>query len=203
MQHERIRLGHLHQPPAGVRIEPVVELDRADVGDDRHVRSVAADLERGRELRLLPRRPHRAEPDRPAPRLGRFRQAAVDASRLVRPARHRADEQGRLELAAEPAGGEVHLLPVQLRQRLMLEAVAVEACSAGRPALHLLLEADPDMLGLARARILASGLAIRFRHRVPHPSLFGLRRRPAPAFRVPIIPAQVPQGQMALLSAST
>jgi isopentenyl-diphosphate delta-isomerase len=64
MQDERVGLDHLHSPPALVQPEAVVELHRADIGEDEGMGRGAADLVGGREGRVEDGRALRTDANR-------------------------------------------------------------------------------------------------------------------------------------------
>jgi hypothetical protein len=136
----------------------IVELDGAEVREERHVRGQLAHAEGRGDGVGLQRRALRADAHGHAARLGRLRQPAVDRLQARRATGHRGDEERDAEGPAEEGARGRHGLQVQLGQRAVAEAVALQPGRELRA--DRLLEVDADVVELALGRAGARALAL-------------------------------------------
>ncbi len=144
MEDERVGVDHADGGFAGLEAEAVVQLHRAEVGQEGDRGGGVADAERGGVRRVFEGLALRSHGERDARPLRAEGEVPVDRRRRRRPARHRRDEQRRGQGLAEETHARVDLVEVELRQRLVLEDVIVERVPGG---LHARLKGEGEMLG--------------------------------------------------------
>ena len=149
MDDERIRADHVHRAAGMVAAIGGEELGGAEIGEQQHIRRSLAQFAAESTGRAgLHRDALRADAEGDAQRLRRLGKVRVDGLGARRPAGHGGDKERRLQPAAEQAGGEVHRIEAQLRERAVDEAPAVESrIHAGGHAIAG--ENDVDMVFLA------------------------------------------------------
>ena len=171
VQHQRVGADHLHGAPTVLDAIAVVELHRAEVGEQRHRRRGVPHQKGLRQRGALERLALRADADRDPDPLGGEREILVDARCGPGAAGHAGDEQRRGEPLAEELDGGVDRREVELGQRAMLEVPVVEEA---RLELHALLEREPKVLRLAIALERRDRLALsgpRHHHRLARRAL--------------------------------
>ena len=143
---ERVRAHRLEGLLDLRRVDPVVELHRADVAEEQgQLRRRLLHGEARGELGLDDHRALRAEGHAHAdPRRG-LRQRAVHLAGAIGPAGHRPDQDGRPQRLAAELRGQVHVLEVQLGQRVHLEGEPPEA-DGRAPGADLLVQDDVEVM---------------------------------------------------------
>ena len=152
-------------------------LDRAEIGQQQHVGGDFAQPIRLGQGRVQQHRPLRPDPDREAVLLRRRSEREVDLAGLGRAAGHAGDQQRRLELTAEQLERRIHLVPRELRERLVQQLHVREQRPA--PRLDVFADTQLEVLELAPRDVT---------HRRPPSAKL---RMPAPERGMPK-PSQVP-----------
>ena len=149
-------------------------LHRAEVGQQQHVgRHVAQSIRLG-QGGIEQHRPLRTDPDAEAVLLRGRSEREVDLAGLRRAARHAGDQQRRLQLTAEQLDRWVHLVPRELRQRLVQQLHVLEQRAA--PRLDVFADTQIEVLELA-GRDVAHRRTPSAKRRVPDPD--GGRPKPS------------------------
>jgi hypothetical protein len=107
VQDERVGPDHIHGAAAMIQRVAMIELDRAQVGEQQNVRRDFSHLERGGLFGMFERGALAPDSHRHAHALGGFGETQVDRPSAIRPAGHGADQDGGAQGLAEQAEGRV------------------------------------------------------------------------------------------------
>ena len=144
---EAVGVQHRHEPLGAVGATAAARLDRAEVREEqrwalRGRRPVGA-----KQSRFVEQAPPRSKDESDPMVGGRPDQAAVDALRLIGAARHRGDQQRRLERPAEHGGAKIDVGQIAARERAVAQPDAVEPGPLA--VLDILRGGDAQMVRLA------------------------------------------------------
>ena len=151
MERERIGVDHRHRAPAVVDPVAIVELGSAEVGQEQDIRGNIAHPEERGQRGIFERGALGADAHGAAVSLGGTSQALIDLPAAFDTSRHGRDENRRAQAVSEERRCRVDIFEVQLGQRHVYEAVAVQA-RADPLRLDIFLEIDPDVFDLALLR---------------------------------------------------
>ena len=160
MHHQGVGGDHVEHPPRRIDAEPLDQLRRADIGQDRRVRRLQPERHvQPRGPAALQRRALRADGQGDAQLLRRFGQPGVDRLRSRRSAGHGADQQRRLQPPPQKVRAEVDLAVIEVRQSLVHEPHGVEPAvtavppAAGQDDIQMLVLAAHDRGHLTTPRV--------------------------------------------------
>ena len=120
---------------------PVVELHRAEITEQKNIRRDVAHLKRIRRGRLFDGDALRTDAHRQSQALRRRGEIAIYFARQIEAAGHRGNQDRCLQSFAEKRRAQIDLIDVELRQRVVDEAIAVKTrAGCARDALGI--EAD-------------------------------------------------------------
>ncbi|MNW55534.1 hypothetical protein D3C74_331950 [compost metagenome] len=151
MKHEHVRTRNIYGALEVSCCETIVQLHRAQVGNDRNVRCPAADIKCAGEFRLFHGSPDRTYAERPASGVCYSGEALIDSARCFASTRHRTDEQGCTYFFANKRSLQMHLFKIQLRQWVMTKRIPLH--TAGYPfSCHILLKTEAHVFQLPFSR---------------------------------------------------
>src|SRR2546428_9744356 len=119
MENETICLNHLNRVTALLDTITVIQLDGAEIGEQKDIGRQLSHFEGVSYARLLQSHPLRPYSHRQPQLLSCEGQIPVDFAGELKPARHRGDQKGRFERLSEKSSAEIYLVEIDFGEGVM------------------------------------------------------------------------------------